>query len=111
MKQVTEKCKYKVIPGWNRNVKQHYKIYRMNYLKWLENGKSRESREFNVMKDSRKIFKGALNDCKLNEAREISLSIQEKYDGRDMNSFWKDVKLKNNKVKYSEVIDGKKQTP
>ena len=59
------------------------------------------------MKESRKLFKEALNNCKLNEVRESSLSIQEKYLDKDMKSFWKGVQQKNNRVKYSEVIDGK----
>ena len=59
------------------------------------------------MKESRKLFKEALNNCKLNEVRESSISIQEKYLDKDMKSFWKGVQQKNNKIKYSEVIDGK----
>ena len=58
------------------------------------------------MKENRRLFKAALNDCKINELREISLSIQEKFANKDMGSFWKEVQQRNNKVKHSEVIDG-----
>ena len=107
IKDLTIKSKYKVIPGWNRRVKHHYSHYRENYLRWLSGGRQRIGALYDLMKESRKIFKKALNDCKLNENRESNLSIQEKYINKNMKSFWQGVQQKNNKVKYSEIIDGK----
>ena len=107
VKRMTKRNKYKVIPGWNRNVKHLYVNARERYFDWLKNGRLRDCLEFERMKESRKMFKEALNNCKLNEVRESSISIQEKYLDKDMKSFWKGVQQKNNKIKYSEVIDGK----
>ena len=106
-KKVTKRNKYKVIPGWNRNVKHLYADARESYFRWLNKGRQRDCQEFERMKETCKLFKDSLNDCKLNEAREPSISIQEKFLNRDMKSFWKGVQQKNNRVKYSEVIDGK----
>ena len=107
MKQLTQRNKFKVIPGWNRNVKHLYSNYREKYLNWIANGKMRDGPRFEVMGEARKLFKSALNDCKLNENRESSLSIQEKYENKNMKSFWFNVQQKNNRTKYSEIIDGK----
>ena len=71
------------------------------------NGRLRIGMNFESMKEKRRIFKIALNDCKVYVVRESSLSIQEKYKNKDMKSFWVEVQQKNNKVKLSEVIDGK----
>ena len=109
VKQLTQINKFKVTRGWNRNVKHLYSNYREKYLNWIINGKMRDGPEFAVMRETRKLFKSALNDCKLNESRELSSSIQEKYENRYMKSFWFDVQQKNNRMKYSEIIDGKKK--
>lgn len=107
VRQLTKRSKYVVIPGWNRNVKNLYAAYREYYLIWLRNGKPRNGGEFDSMKEKRMLFKNALNECKLNEVREVSLSIQEKFMDKDMKSFWRNVQRRNNKTKYSEIIDGK----
>ena len=98
--------KYKVIPGWNRAVKQLYEQSRNHYLQWLSYDKPREGIHFENMKNSRSLFKKALKECKENEANEVSLSIQHKFQNKDMNAFWKEVKKKNNhKKNISTVID------
>ena len=105
-KEVRKKCKYKVIPGWNRNVKAKYQTARRHYLNWLKNGRSREGLEFSEMQYSRKMFKKALNDTKINESSERSISIREKFLNKNMKAFWGEVKHRNNKAKHSEIIDG-----
>ena len=107
VKRLYKVNKFKVIPGWNRNVKHLYYSYREVYLKWISNGKIKDGIDYERMKETRKLFKHALNDCKINECRESSISIQEKYINKNMRSFWYDVQKKNNKTKYSETIDGK----
>ena len=106
----TKRDKYKVIPGWNRNVRHLYSAYRNDYLNWVISGKERPGVDYERMKNTRKLFKSALEDCKNNKKREVSLSIQEKYVNGDMKGFWGDVQKKNNKIKYSEIIDGKSKT-
>ena len=107
VKEVKKKNKFKVIPGWNRKVKQLHANARNIYLTWINKGRNKVCIEFELMKETRRLFKAALNDCKINEIREISLSIQEKFANKDMTSFWKEVQKRNNKVKHSEIIDGK----
>ena len=73
-KEKRRKNKYKVIPGWNRNVKHLHSIARQEYLNWICLGRVRDSDEFRRMNESRSIFKAALNDCKVNELRDCAFS-------------------------------------
>ena len=102
-----KKNKYRVIPGWNRRVKSVHKLARDNYLKWLENGRERNTNEFNLMKNSRREFKQALNECIMNEQAERDISIEEKYKQNNYSGFWKDVKQRRINTKKSNIIDGK----
>ena len=72
-------------------------------------GKIRNGIEFDEMRDSRTAFKNALNACKVNKNVERPLSIKEKFENKSMSSFWKDVQHTNNKIKRSNVIDGKNE--
>ena len=105
-KEKVRKNKCKVIPGWNRNVKQLHGTARQDYLNWIHLGRVRDGEEFRKMKESRKIFKAALNDCKINEIREVSMSVEESYRNKDMKTFWKGVHAMSNKIKHSKLIDG-----
>ena len=86
-KEKRKRNKYKGIPGWNRNVKEFHKIAREHYLKWLDSGRCRDTVEFSHMTESRGVFKKALNDCKVNEFKEICISIEDKYKNKDETSF------------------------
>ena len=90
------KNKFKVIPGWNRNVKSLHNIARIDFLNWMRCGRIRDSEEFRKMNDSRKTFKQALNDCKINELLERSISTEENYKNKNMKEFWKSVKSTSN---------------
>lgn len=105
-KPAIRKNKFKIIPGWNRNVKEIYNKYRSEYKKWLACGKQRDCEEYYNMTQSRKEFKDKLSQTKKNEAEEKSISIQEKFNSRDMKSFWSDIKKQQNKLKSSHIIDG-----
>ena len=106
-REITKANKFRIVPGWNRNVKQFHVEAREKYLKWLEIGKPRNGLEFELMKESRTMFKNALKDCRLNEKRERAISIKEKFLNKSMKAFWNDVQRANNKIKISEIIDGK----
>ena len=108
-KTVIKKNYFKVIPGWNRRVKYYHNHARSKYLVWLSMGKIRNGIEFDEMRDSRTAFKNALNACKVNKNVERPLSIKEKFENKSMSSFWKDVQHTNNKIKRSNVIDGKNE--
>ena len=109
-RDVIKKDKFKVIPGWNRSIKHLHAYARFRYLEWLRIGKARDCTEFELMKESRTAFKTALNNCKANEKREKSLSIKEKFENKSMTSFWKEIQHSNNKIKHSNIIDGKSET-
>ena len=106
-KRYIRKNKYKVIPGWNRRVKNLHSIAREHYLKWLNTGRIRDTVEFHMMSDSRKVFKKALNDCKQNEFEETCLSIEDKFKNKQMTQFWQDVRKRKINNKKSGIIDGK----
>ena len=99
--------KFKVVPGWNRRVKSFHKTARDNYLKWLEKGRERDTDEFINMGNSKREFKKALNQCKVNEKEEIDISISQKYRLKNYSDFWKEVKQKRIIAKKSSIIDGK----
>ena len=105
-----KKCKYTIIPGWNRTVKPLYAEFKENYKQWLRKGKPKYSNEYDVMVHSRKVFKDALRQCRNNKKSEISQSIQENLKNKNMIQFWKEVKSQSNKIKSSKVIDGECKT-
>ena len=97
---------YSPVPGWNRRVKSLYKLYRIDFINWVKNGRSRDTLIFFEMQSSRQIFKTALSECKKDSAKEIAISIAEKFRNKESKEFWSDVK-KNKKIdKRSAVIDG-----
>ena len=71
--------KFKIIPGWNRNVKSLYSIARDRYLEWVAAGRLLNTPKNENMKSSRKIFKATLRNCKVNEHKKICRSITEKF--------------------------------
>ena len=105
-KQRVRRLKFNVIPGWNRNVKHFHYIAREKYLEWLAQGKQRDTLEFDNMKESRRLFKNALNNCKQNEFKESCISVEEKFRSKDMSAFWREVKHKKCKSKRTNIIDG-----
>ena len=56
--------------------------------------------------ESRKEFKKALEDCKVNEQEERSQSIMEKFVLQNKTHFWSEIK-RSKQHKVSDVIDGK----
>ena len=86
-KEIKRKCKFKVIPGWNRNVKDKYKLAREDFISWLRMGRSRDGPVYTKMQESRRIFKQALNECKQNEQQERSLSVQVRFMNKKMKEF------------------------
>ena len=106
-RELTRVNKFRIVPGWNRNVKSLHAEARLKYLEWLNIGRPRNGLEFDLMKESRTLFKNALKECRLNEKKERSISIKEKFLSKSMRAFWSDVQRANNKIKISEIIDGK----
>ena len=105
IKRNIKKNKYKVIPGWNRHVKDIYKDSKEHYKRWILNGRLRYGLYFEIMKQTKSRFKEALNKCKSNEQNEIFKSIDEKLRNKNYNDFWKEVRNKKGRPSQPSVID------
>ena len=68
-------------------------------------GKRENQKNIGICVKAERSLKKALNDCKINELREISISV-EKFKNKDMKTFWRDVKATRNKIKRYKMIDG-----
>ena len=101
-----KKNKFRVIPGWNRNIKAFYENARFHYFNWLNNGKPRDHYSFDTMKISRSEFKQKLKYCKDNVNEQMLLSIHEKFKDNDVKDFWKEVRKRKGNVNSVDVIDG-----
>ena len=89
------KCnEYKVIPGWNRRVKELHFDKREKYKIWLQHDRPRLGIIFDYMATSRKLFNNELKKCKNNVNNEISKSIQEKFQNKSMKEFWREISNK-----------------
>ena len=60
-KSKIKKDKFKIVPGWNRNVKDKYKVFREKFVTWLQQGKPRNNYLFDNMKIARSDFKRSLD--------------------------------------------------
>ena len=105
-RKTIRKDKFKIIPGWNRNVKSLYSIARNHYLEWIATGRMLNTPLHENMKSSRKRFKAALRNCKLNENKEIGKSITEKFHLKNMKEFWNDVKKQKGIAKRTNIVEG-----
>ena len=59
VREKKKKNKFKVIPGWNRSVKDLHRTARYHYRKWIDLGRQRDTAEYVNMNNSRKAFKKA----------------------------------------------------
>lgn len=105
-KRSIRKDKFKVIPGWNRNVKSLHTRARLDYLEWIGVGRPMDTSVHHFMLNSRKEFKTALNNCKLNEHKEICKSIIEKFQSKNFREFWNNVRRQKASLKRTNIING-----
>ena len=108
-KKTVKKDKFKVVPGWNRNVKYLHSVARQFYLEWVTLERPLNTVVHDRMLKSRKEFKAALRNCKLNVHEEICKSISEKFQMKNMREFWTEVKKQKGFVKTSSIIDGENE--
>ena len=106
-KSILKLNKFKVIPGWNRNVKNFHKAARECYLKWLTGGKQVNTVDHDDMLRTRQDFKNALSSCKMNEHKETCQSIVENLINKNHRQFWKEVKKQKGVKKSTNIINGK----
>ena len=62
-----KKNNFRIIPGWNDEVKEVHAISREKFLLWKNQGKPLQGIFLDDMKSSRTVFKSALQRCKDNE--------------------------------------------
>lgn len=108
-RKTVRKNKFKVIPGWNRNVKHLHSVARQCYLDWVAQGRPLSCQVHDCMLTSRRNFKAALKNCKVNENQEICRSIMEKFKMKNMREFWSEVQKQKSKVKASNIIEGESE--
>ena len=105
------KKRYKVIPGWNDNVKDLYKIASNKFLIWKHAGKPRDGLLSSDMRLSRSNFRNALRFCKINEDKIINDKIASEFENHNSKGFWREIKRKkggdNTKSSNSICIDDK----
>ncbi len=98
---------YRIIPGWNREVKALHSIARISFFTWVRSGKLRGTIEHEHMIQTRKNFKEKLKKCKKEEKKEQSKSIVEKFHANsNKRDFWKEIRKKKGKKKIASTIDG-----
>ena len=92
------------IPGWNTYCKELYSNARKNLLDWISDGKIRDGPLFDEMKNSRKLFKDALNFCKRNEIEIRKQMFFESFYEENKTKFWSNARKfdkKNSQFKYN----------
>ena len=85
--------KFKIIPGWNDNVKHIHAEARKHFLTWKNNGKPLTGIYIDKMKSSRAKFKQALNECKMNEDTIRRQKLLDKLHKKNFRGFWNEVDL------------------
>ena len=106
---ITKKSTFKIVPGWNDNVKNYYRIARNKFIAWLQAGKPLFGVELSEMKESRKHFKNALNFCKKHNEKIVKDKIVNAMYNKSTKEFWKEIRNmqgSNKKVNVSNVVDG-----
>ena len=105
-KKRIKKDKFKVIPGWNRRIKDLHTLARKHYLELVRLGKPRDHLSFDYMKIHRAQFKQELKACKVDANRESLLSIEEKFKDRNKKQFWQEVNKRRGGTMNINSIDG-----
>ena len=86
-RKIVRANKFRIIPGWNRRVKELHRDARESYLRWVRSGRKIGTSIHESMLSTRKVFKTALNDCKIDERIEISNSIMHRFCNKSKANF------------------------
>ena len=98
--------KFRVIPGWNEEVKQLYAVARNAFLSWKRKGRPLDGVLCERMKTSRSVFKRALRKCKDNEESIRKEKLLKNLNNKQYKEFWKEVsKSKNHNSIQTNAID------
>lgn len=104
--EYTKLNKFKPVPGWNRHCKQLYHDARSDFINWKSKGKIRHGILYEKMKLSRRLFVNALNYCKVNRQNISNQLLADHLKNKNINSFWREVRKRNNKCDTVTEIDG-----
>ena len=103
---------FKIVPGWNDEVKEVHADARKKFLKWKENGKPLNGSLYDEMLSSRSLFKKTLQKCKDNEKAIRREKFSNDLNNKNYKEFWKGVnEINRNHTPYSDNIDGLNNTP
>jgi len=97
----------KCIVGWSELVKNKYKEYQNVNREWINEGRKREGKIFELRKEKQNIYKSAVRYCKKNERQIKIKKIIE--NNRNLNAvgFWKEInKIRKESKQYTSRIDG-----
>ena len=100
--------RFKIIPGWNEQVKNFHIIARKHFLLWKEKGKPKFGKVYEDMRTSRTDFRNALNSCKANDQVNRNKRLLEKLKNKNYKEFWSDVhNIKKHNDPQITDIDGR----
>eukprot|EP00918_Siedleckia_nematoides_P057133 GHVU01124629.1.p1 GENE.GHVU01124629.1~~GHVU01124629.1.p1 ORF type:complete len:121 (+),score=10.76 GHVU01124629.1:310-672(+) len=76
------------VPGWNDICKDVHSKARDAFLMWRNNGSPKYGPIFDIMKQSRALFKLTLRQCKSNKNNVIADTLAKRYLLKDSKAFW-----------------------
>lgn len=96
----------KQIPGWNREIKPRYELYRQAMLLWKTSPQNHDL--FTDMNEKRKLFKKELKKCRSEKEKVLSDNLALSYSGNDFKAFWSYVKAEesNGRPEVISEIEG-----
>ena len=102
----TPRRKFRVIPGWNDEVKQFYAVARDTFLSWKRKGRPLSGVLCDRMKTSRSVFKRTLKKCKENEESIRKEKLLKNLNDKQYKEFWREAtKSKNHNSTQTNIID------
>ena len=96
----------KQVPGWNHLVREEYRNYREQFLRWKQVGSPRHGTSATAMRTSRARFKLSLRRCRNNELRLRNEALAQKLAANNTKDFWKHMRSLNPSHKLPFAIDG-----
>ena len=97
---------FRIIPGWNSYVKQHYIKAREAFLDWKDFGRPQDGPVLQKMKETRDKFRKAFNECKKNEDNIRKENMLRNLKNKDYKEFWNETnKIKKHGNQQLNIID------
>ena len=104
---VEKEQSFKIVPGWNKYVKNLYRLAHDCFLRWKDHGRPVQGTFLEDMKRTRKQFKDALNFCNRNEDKIRNEIMLEKLHSKNFKELWNEVdKVRKIQIPPASIIDG-----